>query len=61
MNKILPFILVILLFIIMILVIFMTIWSMDEERCYNIPLNRVYEDPLCQLHTETYEELNRRK
>lgn len=60
MAKIIELLLVIGVLLIMLCLSFMALWEIDEERCYNMPLNRVYEDKLCQLHTQTYEEMNRR-
>lgn len=39
--------------------VFIASWEYDEKRCYNMPLNDFYNDPLCVRHTQTWEELNR--
>lgn len=31
--------------------------KINEERCYNLPLNEFYEDKSCLKYTQTWEEL----
>lgn len=33
------------------------IGELNQKRCYNLPLNKFYEDKSCMKYTETWEEL----
>jgi hypothetical protein len=59
MNKLAYTLTIIGITMILIVLLSIIIWKIDEARCYNMPLNDVYYDRLCQFHTITYEELNR--
>ncbi len=33
------------------------IYKLNEERCYNLPLNEFYKDKSCLKYTQTWDEL----
>lgn len=60
MNKLAYTLTIIGIIMILIGLLSIIIWKIDEARCYNMPLNDVYNDRLCQFHTVSYDELNRK-